>query len=216
MDGTLLDTEAMFHTALGQAAKAVGQVLTQDHIHQMVGIHREENEKLLRRLWGEDFQLETFYRQVDVLFEAAWREGVPLRPGAVELLDSLRAAGLPLGLCTSSTSPDAEERLKIAGLFDYFQHIVTISHVTHPKPHPDPYLLTAKKLGIDPADCVTVEDSPNGLRAAAGAGTMALLVPDMVPANDETRALACAVLPDLHAVSDWIAQALTLEETPAE
>jgi HAD superfamily hydrolase (TIGR01509 family) len=208
MDGTLLDTEAVHRVTMRAAARDMGQDLSDALFLELVGVHREENYRRLRHQWGEDFPIEAFYARSDEAFEAMWRQGVPFRPGAVALLDGLAALGLPLGLCTSTASPFAEERLEAAGILGRFDAIVTRSDVEHPKPHPDPYLLAARRLGQNPADCVAVEDSPNGLRAGAAAGMMALLIPDLAPATVETRALATAVLPDLTAVGSWIGAAL--------
>jgi len=208
MDGTLLDTETVHRSALQKVALSMGRELSEEMFLQLVGVHREDNERLLRQHWGEAFDLVDFYAASDQLFDEMWREGVPFRPGAVELLDDLRGTGLPLGLCTSSKSPVAEDRLAVAGILDRFDEIVTRSDVEYPKPHPEPYLLTAKRLGVIPENCVVVEDSPNGLRAGAAAGMMALLVPDLAPATSETRSLATAVLPDLAAVGSWITAAL--------
>ena len=208
MDGTLLDTETVHRSALQKVALSMGRELSEEMFLQLVGVHREDNQRLLRQHWGEAFDLVDFYAASDQLFDEMWREGVPFRPGAVELLDDLRGTGLPLGLCTSSKSPVAEDRLAVAGILDRFDEIVTRSDVEYPKPHPEPYLLTAKRLGVIPENCVVVEDSPNGLRAGAAAGMMALLVPDLAPATSETRSLATAVLPDLAAVGSWITAAL--------
>jgi HAD superfamily hydrolase (TIGR01509 family) len=207
MDGTLLDTEAVHRVTMQAAARDMGQALTDDLFLQLVGVHREENNVTLRRHWGADFPLDAFYTRSDAAFEAMWLQGVPFRPGAVELLDALQRRGLPLGLCTSTASPAAEQRLAAAGILDRFAAIVTRSDVTDPKPHPEPYRLAAQRLGQRAEDCVAVEDSPNGLRAGAAAGMMALLIPDLAPATDDTRALATAVLPDLAAVGAWIAAA---------
>jgi HAD superfamily hydrolase (TIGR01509 family) len=207
MDGTLLDTEAVEHAAHRAAAQAVGRELPADVLLQFVGVHRQGNLRRLHDLWGDAETPLAFYAESDRLFEELWRQGVPFRPGAIELLDALRDEGLPLGLCTSTRSPNAQERLTGAGILDRFATVVTVSDVTNPKPHAEPYLLAAERLGIDPAACVAVEDSPNGLAAAAAAGMMALLVPDLAPVTPVTQALATAVLPDLHAVGRWIADA---------
>lgn len=209
MDGTLLDTEAVYHAALHQTAIAKGKSLTPDIFLRLVGLHREDNKNLLRSHWGHDFDLNSFYDESDALFDAMWRKGVPFRPGAVELLALLVDAGLPLALCTSSKSPDAEERLGNAGILERFDVIVTLSDVQNPKPDPEPYLLAAERLGIEPASCVVVEDSPNGLRAGVAAGMMGLLVPDLAPATEETTEMATAVLPDLRSVGEWITASLS-------
>jgi HAD superfamily hydrolase (TIGR01509 family) len=205
MDGTLLDTEAVHRTTMQAAAQALGLDLPDTLFVELVGVHRDVNTQTLIGHFGDDFPVEAFYRDSDIRFEALWREGVPLRPGARALLDGLAARGLPLAIATSTASPFAEQRLAQAGLTDYFATVVTRSDVHHPKPDAEPYRLAATRLGVTVTDCVAVEDSPNGLRAAAAAGMMALLVPDLIAATPETTALATAVLPDLAAVGALIA-----------
>lgn len=204
MDGTLLDTEAVHRVTMQAAADALGHDLTDALFAQLVGIHRDVNTQTLLAHFGEDFPIEAFYRDGDARFDAMWREGVPFRRGARALLEELAAAGLPLAIATSTASPFAEERLTHSGILEFFQAVVTRSDVTRPKPDAEPYLLAAERLGFDPRDCVAVEDSPNGLRAAAAAGMMALLVPDLIAPTAETEALATAVLPDLAAVGALI------------
>ena len=207
MDGTLLDTEAVHRVTMQAAADALGHDLTDAVFQQLVGVHRDVNTQTLLAHFGDDFPIEEFYRDGDARFEEMWREGIAFRPGARALLEGLRAAGLPLAVATSTASPFAEQRLERSGILPLFETVVTRSDVTRPKPHAEPYLLAAERLGVDPRDCVAVEDSPNGLRAAAAAGMMALLVPDLIPPTEETEALATQVLPDLAAVGALIERA---------
>ncbi len=200
MDGTLLDTEAVHRVTMQATARAMGLELPDMLFLELVGVHRDVNTLRLLEHFGEDFAIEHFYEDSDARFDALWREGVPLRPGARELLERLAADDLPLAIATSTASPFAQERLALAGLTDFFATVVTRSDVIRPKPDAEPYMLAAERLGLGPAECVAVEDSPNGLRAAAAAGMMALLVPDLIPSTPETEALAVAVLPDLAAV----------------
>ncbi|WP_019834336.1 HAD family hydrolase [Sphingomonas sp. PR090111-T3T-6A] len=204
MDGTLLDTEAVHRVTMQAAADALGHTLSDALFRELVGVHRDVNTQTLLAHFGPDFPMEEFYRDGDERFDAMWRAGVPFRPGARELLEALKAAGLPLAVATSTASPFAEERLTHSGILDVFETVVTRSDVTRPKPDAEPYILAATRLRLDPRDCVAVEDSPNGLRAAAAAGMMALLVPDLIPPTAETEALATAVLPDLAAVGALI------------
>ncbi len=204
MDGTLLDTEAVHRITMQATARALGYDLPDTLFLELVGVHRDRNTLRLLDHFGEGFPFDEFYEDSDRRFDALWREGVPLRPGARALLEGLAAKGLPLAIATSTASPFAEERLAHAGLLDFFATVVTRSDVSRPKPDAEPYLLAATRLGLASADCVAVEDSPNGLRAAAAAGMMALLVPDLIPATAETEALSTVVLPDLTAVGALI------------
>ena len=207
MDGTLLDTEAVHRTAMRAAADAIGHDFPDALFLDLVGVHREENSRTLRDHFGEHFPIEAFYADADARFEALWRAGTPLRPGARDTLEWLAERGMPMAIATSTTSPAAEERLAHAGLARFFATVVTRNAVERPKPDPEAYLLAARRLGVDPRDCIAVEDSPNGLRAAAAARMMALLVPDLVPPSADAASLAHAILPDLAAIRTLIESA---------
>ncbi|BBF67912.1 MULTISPECIES: HAD family hydrolase [Sphingomonas] len=204
MDGTLLDTEAAHRRAFAQTGDAIGWPMADDLLLSMVGIHRDENERMLAAHLGPDFPLARFYADSDALFEAAVEAGIPLRPGAQLLLDHLAQAGIPMALATSTAAPYAQQRLEKSGLLHYFDVVVTRSDVDQPKPHPQPYLLAARLLGVDPAHCVAVEDSHAGVRSATAAGIATVMVPDLLPPTEELT-LACAqILPSLTDLRDLL------------
>jgi beta-phosphoglucomutase-like phosphatase (HAD superfamily) len=82
--------------------------------------------------------------------------------------------------------------------------VITRDETDHGKPHPDPFLKAAAKLGVRPQRCLALEDSYNGVRSAHAAGTMTVMVPDLLDVTDELRVLCIAVVPDLHAVRDML------------
>ena len=88
----------------------------------------------------------------------------------------------------------------------YFDVIVTGDMIEHGKPAPDIYLLAAERLGVDPADCVGVEDSPNGVRSICAAGMRAVMIPDMVEPTEEIRALLWKECHDLSELISLLAQ----------
>jgi HAD superfamily hydrolase (TIGR01509 family) len=126
--------------------------------------------------------------------------GLPLKPGTLELLDGLAAADCPMAIVTSSSRRSAERNLSLAGIRSRFDTILTLDDVTRGKPSPDLYLLAATRLGFAPQVCIAVEDSNHGVTASHAAGAITIMVPDMAPPTDETRAKCAAVLPDLNAV----------------
>ena len=204
MDGTLIDTEAAHRQAFVDTGNALGWPLSDALLLSMVGIHRDENQRMLADRLGPDFPLAQFYADSDALFEAAVDAGISLRPGAELLLDHLAHAGIPMALATSTAAPFAQQRLARSGLLDYFDVIVTRSDVERPKPHPEPYLLAARRLGVDPAHIVAVEDSHAGVRSATAAGIATVMVPDLLPPTEELT-LACAhVLPSLTDLRDLL------------
>ena len=170
----------------------------------MVGIHRDENLRMLADRMGPDFPVDQFYADSDALFVAALEAGIPLRPGAEVILDHLARAGIPMAIATSTMAPYAQQRLEKAGLLPYFQTVVTRNDVDRPKPDPQPYLLAAERLGVDPADCVAVEDSHAGVRAGVAAGMATVMIPDLLPPTEELVLAASAVLPSLHDLRDLL------------
>ncbi|AXB77504.1 HAD family phosphatase [Novosphingobium sp. P6W] len=204
MDGTLLDTEAAQHRAFEDTGEALGCPVPAEILKSMVGVNRDANEIMLADRMGPDFPLARFYADSDALFEAAVNAGLPLRPGAQLILDHFRDTGVPLALCTSTIGGKAQERLEQAGLLHYFEVVVTRSDVTNAKPHPEPYLLAARLLGVDPADCVAVEDSYAGVRSATAAGIATVMVPDLLPATEEQTLITAQVLPSLTALRDLL------------
>lgn len=103
-------------------------------------------------------------------------------PGVVERLDEARASGLAVGMASGSTRAWVERHLGRLGLLDRFDPVVTHEDTERHKPHPDPFMLAASRLGAAPGRCVVFEDSPNGLAAAKAAGMYAVAVPNQITA----------------------------------
>ena len=201
MDGTLLDTEKVYLESLFAALGACGytdDVLTLGHA--MVGMPAAECEAMLRDRYGEHFPLADLNTAFNIRRDEIFRAGIPLKPGAVELLDALHGDGYPMAIVTSSSRRTAEEHLTLAGIRTRFDRVLTRDDVERGKPSPDLYLLAARQLGVQPASCLAVEDSNPGVAAAHAAGAITIMVPDMVPPTNASRARCAAVLPDLGAV----------------
>lgn len=201
MDGTLLDTETVYFESLVAALNACGY--TDDVValcHSMVGLPGPVCEAMLRDHYGAAFPLDA----VNLAFlehrDRMMRAGLPLKSGTLDLLDAIAAAERPMAIVTSSSRRSAERNLSLAGIRDRFETLLTLDDVTHGKPDPALYLKAAAQLGVRPAACIAVEDSNHGVAAAHAAGAITLMVPDMAPPTEETRAKCAAVLPDLNAV----------------
>lgn len=204
MDGTLLETEAVHLDAFARTGDAIGWPMPQELLLSMVGIHRDANRQMLADRLGPEFPLERFYADSDALFDAAVDAGIPLRPGADLLLDHLARSGIPMALATSTEAPFAQDRLRKTGIAQYFDVVVTRSDVVHPKPHPEPYLLAAARLGVEPEHVVAVEDSHAGVQSATAAGIATVMVPDLLPATDELALACAAILPSLADLRDLL------------
>lgn len=198
MDGTLLDTETVFRDVVQAVSRDMGFSMSRELHLSMVGASHEASNKLLVEAYGVTFPYMQFDAQCRALMKSKMAEAVPVKAGVHEMLEALRERGIPAAVATSSRSPHAIGHLGAAGLLDMFATIVTRDDVTHPKPHPEPYLLAAERLGLAPADCLAVEDSHAGVRSAHAAGMQTVMVPDLLDPNDEIRGLCAAVLTSLH------------------
>jgi HAD superfamily hydrolase (TIGR01509 family) len=197
MDGTILDTESVFRTIVFEVCSDLGFEMT-DTVHMsMVGGSHERTNQLLIEAYGVSFPYALFDERCRVIMRERSHGGVPVKPGARELISELRERGIPTAIATSSRQPHAQHHLAAAGLYDMFETIVTRDDVLNPKPHPEPYLTAARRLGVDPLKCLALEDSHAGVRAAHAAGMQTVMVPDLVHPNDEIRALGIAVVESL-------------------
>jgi len=197
MDGTLLDTESVFRSIVFEVCDEIGFPMT-DEVHlSMVGGSHERTNQLLVEAYGVAFPYALFDQRCRVIMGERSHGGVPVKPGALELVRELRERGIPTAVATSSRKPHAHTHLGATGLLDLFDTIVTRDDVTNPKPHPEPFLTAARRLGVEPVHCLALEDSHSGVRAAHAAGMQTVMVPDLVHPNDEIRALGIAVTESL-------------------
>jgi HAD superfamily hydrolase (TIGR01509 family) len=198
MDGTLLDTEMVFKQIVWDVSTELGFEMTDGIHHAMVGSSHETTNRLLVEAYGVSFPYTIFDDKCRVLMKQKMSEVVPVKAGVHELLAELKARRIPAAVATSSRSPHALGHLGGAGILSMFEAVVTRDDVINPKPHPEPYLLAASRLSIDPSLCIAVEDSHTGVRAAHAAGMQTIMVPDIVAPSDDISALCVAVMDSLH------------------
>jgi HAD superfamily hydrolase (TIGR01509 family) len=204
MDGLLIDTEPHYLQAIEATAKARGHLLPSDFVLRTVGMSNEATRLVWLDHFGSDFDFEGFWAASHRTFHEVGAARVCLKAGVVELLDALDAAGLPRAVATSSPHDAVQHHLGRHGVIDRFDTIVARGDTARGKPNPDPFLLAAKRLGIDPAFCLALEDSHNGVRAAASAGMMTIMVPDLLDPTDEMHGLCVRIARDLHEVKDLL------------
>ena len=202
MDGTIFDTEVIYRRCWFRAAKDVGFDEDIDlFLSRVCGLNQTDMTALFRRVYGEKVPFEVLWgRWLECVDEEMSRGVLSLKAGAPEILFALKERGIKIALVTSSGQKTVAGYLQKANLEGVFNVIVTGNQVTHGKPHPECFLTAAKELGIAPADCVVVEDSPNGIKAAHAAGMYTVMVPDLHPCTEELRSLLwhlCETLTDL-------------------
>ena len=132
-----------------------------------------------------------------------------LKPGVIELLDLLDRLDMPRCIATSSAHATVQSHLSAHGLADRFHAVIGHGDYLASKPSPDPFLKAAACLGVEPARCLALEDSHNGVRSAAAAGMMTFMVPDLVGPTPEIESLCTGIVNDLHAIRTLLLNAST-------
>jgi HAD superfamily hydrolase (TIGR01509 family) len=205
MDGLLVDTEQLVFDAMQATAAAAGREMPFDLFKRMIGLPHLHSDRIVETHFGEGFDLEAWRAGVAEHFHAAAAAGIALKAGVVELLDELDRHGLPRTIATSSGREAVEHSLGQHGLLARFDAFITRDVQTNHKPHPEPFLKAAAAIAVDPADCLALEDSHNGVRSASAAGMMTVMVPDLLEPTEEMRGLALHIAQDLHEVRAMLA-----------
>lgn len=181
MDGTLVDSERLWDVALAELAETYGGSLSAEARRAIVGTGMADSMRILHEDLGQPHR--------DPVASAAWidrrilelfRTGLQWRPGALALLEAVRAAQVPTALVTSSGRALVEIALDTLGRSS-FDVVVCGDEVEATKPHPEPYLTAARLLGVPIDRCVAIEDSVTGVASAVAAGAAVLAVPAEVP-----------------------------------
>ena len=198
MDGLLIDSEKLFQRIWRELAAEAGYTLDDAFAAAMCGSSGKATEAVLRRyVPGVDplpMMEECIRRVVEIE-----KTGIPLKPGAVEILEGMKRRGFRTALASSSPMDMIQRNMEITGLGTFFDELVSGVEVRRGKPEPDIFLLAAERLGLPSRDCYVFEDSVNGIRAGHAAGCMAVMIPDLVQPTLEVRTLCHGVYPDLFA-----------------
>jgi HAD superfamily hydrolase (TIGR01509 family) len=205
MDGLLVDSESLFRDVMMEASRLRGVHLPVEVFLRMVGLQHDASRAVAMAHFGEGFDHDAWIADAWALAHARIDIGVAVKTGVLELLDCLDAAGVPSAVATSSGHASVARLLGPVGLLGRFRTVVAAGDYTRGKPFPDPFLVAARRLEVEPADCLALEDSHNGVRAAHAAGMMTIMVPDLLDATEEMRRLCVAVADTLHHVRALIA-----------
>lgn len=180
MDGTLVDSEEYWLSSEQNLAQQFnGSWNAQDGL-DLIGMSLYDSTKVMKAKMGIDLEPDEIINRLTDDVVAQLEVSIPWRPGAQELLRELKKRGVKTALVTMSMKRMAESVANQIP-FKAFDVIVAGDMVTHGKPHPEPYLLAAQLLGVEPEDCVAFEDSNTGLTSAEAAGTKAIGVTNIVP-----------------------------------
>lgn len=201
LDGLLFDTERVADRALTLALADMGIAAPVDLYEKMIGRTICNTARVLYAEFGEDFDADGAIARADRYFDQFIAEnGIPQKPGVLELLDAIDQTGLKKAVASSSHREYVERKLTNSGIVTRFNAIISADEVSRGKPAPDLFLKAAELLQEEPADCLVLEDSIAGVKGADAAGMTVIMVPDIIQPSEEIRSLAFQVCNSLHDV----------------
>ena len=175
-DGTLVDTEPVWAAAKVALAAEFGGIWTEQDTLDCLGLSMQFTLDRLRERGVNLPDEEINNLLVAKVHETLAQQPVEFLPGIERFLSEVREAQIPAAVVTNATTSVAR-RTANAAPEGTFSVIIGNDETTHPKPDPQPYLLAAERLGVDPTQCVAIEDSPSGVRSASAAGMRVIVVP---------------------------------------
>jgi HAD superfamily hydrolase (TIGR01509 family) len=204
MDGLLVDSETLAANAVVDFVSLHGHTLTDAVGAKLLGRRLPDAVAILKEEYQLPDEIETLLVSYDDLRLNALRGNLKPMPGAAEAVAFAREAGLKLALATSGSRHHVDLSLGETGLTGLFDAEVTGMEVEHGKPAPDLFLRAAELLGVDPANCVVLEDSPPGIAAASAAGMRSIAIPNAHSSAMTFPVAPTVTLPSLFDAIDWL------------
>lgn len=209
MDGLLLNSEAPIRDAWLTECKKHGYPLDETIYLNVVGRNSQDTRQFFRAHFGNDFPFDGICSRVQsVLEQSAGRTGYEPKEGAIELLEYLASRSVPSVVATSTMRSEALARLHKAKILPHIREVTGGDEVSLGKPAPDLFQLAAKKQGAAPIECLVLEDSAFGARAARAAGMDVIVVPDLKEPPPDVRDFSLGIFRSLRearaAVEGWL------------
>jgi HAD superfamily hydrolase (TIGR01509 family) len=177
LDGLIFNTEDLYQEVGGELLRRRGKVFSGELLDAMMGRPADVSLRIMIDWHALDDTVERLAAETDEIFATLLDQRLDVMPGFWDLIGQLEAAGVPKAIATSSGSAFVSDVLGRFDLARRFDFVLTCEDVMQGKPHPEVYLLAARRFGVPPGEMVVLEDSQNGCRAAVSAGAMAVAVP---------------------------------------
>lgn len=207
MDGVIFDSERAVYNCWQEMAEKYGFRDLDIPYMKAIGVNAATCRQIFLDFYGPDFPYDAYNAERSQIFHARYDHGkLPLKPGVRELLAMLGSMHIPAAIASSTRTAIVTSEIRDAGLLEGFQAIVGGDMVKRSKPEPDIFLKAAEQLHVDAGKCMVIEDSYNGIIAADRAGMVPVMVPDMLPPDEEMRKRAAYILPSLSDVMELLDQ----------
>ena len=205
LDGTLTDTEKYYQQAWPEALRHYGYDPKPGIALELRSLGRPFAPAKFKEWFGDDFDYGKVreYRKklVKDMMDA---NGIDLKPGAIEILTWLRENNIMTAMATANDLKRTKGYLERIGIGGYFDRIICADMVEYGKPAPDIYAYACEAIGTDPGNAFAVEDSPNGIKSAYGAGLNVIMVPDLTGPDEEISGMLYACVDSLADIKDLI------------
>ncbi len=181
MDGVLADTASYHLSAWQEIFGKRGVKFTEEDFRRSFG---RRNDTIIRKTLGEQIaqgEIEAIAREKEETFRRIIGQNIKSLPGAVELLQSLKKQGVKMAIASSTPIENIRLVTRSLGIENCFQALVTGHDVTEGKPSPRVFLLAAQRLGVEPRNCIVIEDAVAGVTAARRAGMRCVAITNTHP-----------------------------------
>ena len=196
MDGLLFDTERLYQESWLVIVREWGIIPDPAFPTAVCGTSGAHMRDVVRKHYPE-VDVEAYIQACLSRVAHILETNVPEKPGIHELLTYLHAQGAKIAVASSSLAHVVENNLRNAGVWEYFDAVVTGEQVKRGKPEPDIFLEAAKRLGLHPEECYVFEDGINGTRAGLAAGCATVMIPDLTAPTEDLRNSCAGVYPSL-------------------
>ncbi|KGR34679.1 CbbY family protein [Vibrio campbellii] len=187
MDGLIFDTESIYKQSWQYAATEQGLTITDDFYQQFIGVQDPECERILAEHFQDAIDMPRYKAVRDEHFHNLRNQGVALKPGFDALFYAIKQHGLLTAIVTSSHLPEVKHNFSGSTYLAQFDLVITAEDVERGKPNPDCYQMAYRHLGVDAKQCLVLEDSNNGIKAALAAECHAVMIPDLLPPLPELK-----------------------------
>lgn len=213
MDGVLFDSERLLLEEWKKTGLRYGLRDVEAVCFRCIGTTAEKTREIFTESYGEDFPYDICRETVFSKFRQKSMAGeLPVKKGAEKLLKYLKEKDVRVGLATSSAESIVAAELEATDLRKYFDDVLCGNMVARSKPEPDIFLESCRRLQAEPKETMVIEDSYNGIRAAHRAGTVPVMVPDLLAPDEEMKQLAYRIFRDLSEVREWLVRTAGKEE----
>ncbi len=203
MDGLILDSERTVLKCWEMIGEKYGFKDIVTYGISVIGKNKKATVDEFERVYGEPG--DRYERELREIYNGLAAEGkVPLKPHTIELLSSMKNAGMKIAIASSSTREEVTSQMAALGALPYFDICVCGDQVTKSKPDPEIFLLACDALGVKPEEGVGLEDSFNGVRSCKASGLYTIMVPDIIQPDEEMKGLADIILPSLKDVQAFL------------